>query len=71
MGPDFILVNLSVDFAEGISSTDVENTVVQLDQKIKEAFPEVKRIFVEAEARRTNRARKSSASSTSKERLFR
>ncbi|GMQ89711.1 MAG: cation diffusion facilitator family transporter [Gammaproteobacteria bacterium] len=67
MGPDFILVNLSVDFAAVISSTDVENAVARLDQEIKEAFPEVKRIFVEAEARRVKRPAKSSASNTRKE----
>jgi cation diffusion facilitator family transporter len=53
MGPDFILVNLSVDFAEELTSDEVESTVSRLDKKIKDAYPHVKRVFVEAEARRT------------------
>jgi divalent metal cation (Fe/Co/Zn/Cd) transporter len=52
MGPDFILVNLSLDFADDISSNEVEAKVTMIDQQIKADFPNVKRIFVEAEARR-------------------
>jgi cation diffusion facilitator family transporter len=64
MGPDFILVNLSVDFADAIPASEMEETVAHLDQEIKTAFPEVKRIFVEAEARRVKRAGKSAPSSS-------
>jgi cation diffusion facilitator family transporter len=52
MGPDYILVNLSVDFAGDASADDVEAVVGQLDRELKEALPRVKRIFIEAEARR-------------------
>ena len=52
MGPQFILVNLSVDFKDGVSSEKVENTVADLDQAIKQAHPRVKRVFIELEARR-------------------
>ena len=52
MGPNFILVNLSVDFKNGVSSEKAESTVANLDQAIKNAHPRVKRIFVELEARR-------------------
>ncbi len=52
MGPEFILVNLSVDFADTVPSEELERTVARLDGQIKQAFPEVKRVFVEAEARR-------------------
>ena len=51
MGPDFILVNISVDFVDPISGDEIEKVVARLDQKIKTEFPNVKRIFVEAEAR--------------------
>ena len=50
MGPEFILVNLSVEFADQATATDVERAVTGLDASIKQAFPEVKRVFVEAEA---------------------
>lgn len=56
LGPDFILVNLSVDFADAVPSGELEVTVAKLDKQIKQAFPEVKRIFVEAEARRAKEA---------------
>ena len=51
MGPDFILVNISVDFVDPISGDEIEKVVAQLDKNIKAEFPNVKRIFVEAEAR--------------------
>jgi cation diffusion facilitator family transporter len=52
MGPDFILLNLSVDFADDVSAGEVEEAISKLDGHIKQAYPKIKRIFVEAEARR-------------------
>ena len=52
MGPEYILVNLSVDFRSEASSDDVESVVRALDEELKAALPRVKRVFVEAEARR-------------------
>jgi cation diffusion facilitator family transporter len=49
MGPDFILVNISVDFVDPILATEVEATVARLDRAIKQAYPQVQRIFVEVE----------------------
>ena len=51
MGPSFIIVNISVDFEDELSACDVETTISQIDKKIKELYPEVKRVFIEAEAR--------------------
>ncbi|MDH3883348.1 MAG: cation diffusion facilitator family transporter [Desulfobacterales bacterium] len=51
MGPDFILLNLSVDFADSLSAGDIEDTIARLDRQIKQAYPKIKRIFVEAESR--------------------
>jgi cation diffusion facilitator family transporter len=51
MGPDFILVNISVDFADAISAKEVEADIAAIDRAIKQKFPEVKRIFIEAEKR--------------------
>ncbi len=50
MGPEFILVNISVDFKDGITSERLEATVARLDREIKTRHPLVKRVFVEAEA---------------------
>jgi len=52
MGPDFILVNVSIDFRDNIPASDLEDTITRMDTQIKEKFPTVKRIFVEAESRR-------------------
>ena len=51
MGPDFILVNVSVDFADDLTADRLESTIESLDKEIKAKFPRVKRVFVEAEAR--------------------
>jgi cation diffusion facilitator family transporter len=50
MGPEYILANVSIDFADHLSSDQIEAVVAQLDQQIKSTFPLVKRIFIEAEA---------------------
>jgi len=53
MGPEDILVNISVDFKDEISADAVEKIVQKLDNEIKKAHPLVKRIFIEGEARRS------------------
>ncbi|PLX87439.1 MAG: cation transporter [Desulfuromonas sp.] len=53
MGPQFILVNLSVDFSDRIATSEMEKNIVELDAQIKKNWPSVKRVFIEAEARRT------------------
>ncbi|HKK14581.1 MAG TPA: cation diffusion facilitator family transporter [Gammaproteobacteria bacterium] len=50
MGPEFILVNISVKFAADARATELEATIAELDRRIKKTFPNVKRVFVEAEA---------------------
>ncbi len=51
MGPDFILVNLSVDFDNQIDAGRVEQVIALLSDKIKSEFAQVKKIYVEARAR--------------------
>ena len=53
MGPDFVLLNLSVEFADEKTANDLEKLIAKIDREIKEAFPEVKRIFIEAESAAT------------------
>ena len=53
MGPEFILLNLSVDFADNLSAGDIEETISRLDRHIKQTYPKIKRIFVEAESVRS------------------
>ncbi len=49
MGPEFILVTISIDFKDNLPVGEVENYIHQLDRQIKEKFVRVKRVFVEAE----------------------
>jgi cation diffusion facilitator family transporter len=51
MGPEFILVNVSVKFRAGTRAEDIEGIIAKLDATLKRSFEHVKRVFVEAEAR--------------------
>jgi len=50
MGPDFILLNLSVDFDDALDAAELKAVINQIDKDIKARYPVVKRIFIEAEA---------------------
>lgn len=52
LGPSDVLVNLSLDFTDGLTADDVERTVSDLERAIKKAYPEVTRIFIEAQSAR-------------------
>ena len=51
-GPDDILLNISLDFADGLSSENVERAISDMERLIKQSFPEIKRVFIEAQSRR-------------------
>ncbi len=51
MGPDFILANCSIDFRDDLTAIELEQAIARLDSDIKQKFPNVKRIFIEAESR--------------------
>jgi len=48
LGPEEILVNVSIDFQDNLSAGKVEEVVAELDRAIRMAFPKVSRIFIEA-----------------------
>ncbi|HJO12792.1 MAG TPA: cation diffusion facilitator family transporter [Gammaproteobacteria bacterium] len=54
MGPEYILANLSVDFSDEATASEVEETISELDAAIKNKYENVKRIFIEAEAWHSN-----------------
>jgi len=57
-GPSQVLVNLDVNFADNLTSDDIEETIDRIESKIKAALPVVNRIYVEAETlRRRSRIR--------------
>lgn len=49
-GPNEVLVALSLDFRDSLSAREVENAVSHIERVIKEAFPHVRRVFVEAQS---------------------
>jgi cation diffusion facilitator family transporter len=49
MGPDFIVVALSVDFAPDIDSDSLEAAVTQLNRRVRTVDPRIQRVFIEAE----------------------
>lgn len=52
MGPDFVLANISVDFRDNETASGVETVIADIDSTIKTQYPQIKRIFIEAEARK-------------------
>jgi cation diffusion facilitator family transporter len=49
LSPYEVLLNLDVQFREGISAAEVVRAVDRLEQSIRKAHPEMRRIFIEAE----------------------
>jgi cation diffusion facilitator family transporter len=54
MGPDYILANISVDFRDDATADEIELVIAEIDRTIKKQYPQVKRIFIEAEKHRCN-----------------
>ena len=51
-GPSQVLVNLDVNFADDLTSDDIEETIDSLESRVKATLPVVNRIYIEAEALR-------------------
>jgi cation diffusion facilitator family transporter len=49
-GPNEILVCLSLDFKDGLTAAEVEDTVAGLEHSIRAAYPQAGRIFIEAQS---------------------
>jgi cation diffusion facilitator family transporter len=54
MGPEFILVNISIRFKRGQLTREIEAVIQDIDSAIKAKHEIVKRVFVEAESARIN-----------------
>jgi cation diffusion facilitator family transporter len=50
LGPDDILVTIDVEFADGLSTDEVEAMVERVEARVKEAVPAVSKIYIEAQA---------------------
>ena len=49
VGPNFILANISVRFASGLSGEQIQSEIERMDRDIKARCENVKRVFIEAE----------------------
>ncbi len=49
VGPNYVLLNISVDFKNSLDAENIENTTAELTKQIKERYPSIKRVFIEAE----------------------
>ncbi len=56
MGPDFILANISADFDDAVSADKVEQNIADMNRRIKQVYPQIKRVFIEAEKRSNHQA---------------
>jgi cation diffusion facilitator family transporter len=50
LGPNDVLLNLSVDFDDQFSSAQVEAAISALEARIKTSYPEITRVFIEAQS---------------------
>jgi cation diffusion facilitator family transporter len=54
-GPDDVLAALSLDFVNSRSAEEIEQAVTRMEQQLKSAHPEIKRVFIEAQDRDAHR----------------
>lgn len=50
LGPEDVLLALSVDFRDQLTSEQVEHAISTMERAIKASFPEVTRVFIEAQS---------------------
>ena len=50
LGPQDILLNISLDFSDDLDSSQVEEAISTLEQRIKAEHSDVKRVFIEAQS---------------------
>jgi cation diffusion facilitator family transporter len=56
LGPEDVLLNLSLDFASGLSADQLEAAIAAIERQIKSRYPQVKRVFIEAQSWTAHRA---------------
>jgi cation diffusion facilitator family transporter len=52
LGPEDVLVNINVNFKDGLTTDDLERAVDAIETRIRAAVPTARRIFIEAESLR-------------------
>ena len=54
MGPNEILLNASLDFEDGLTAEGVETAISEFEREIKQRFPSIRRVFIEAQSWRAH-----------------
>ena len=50
MGPEDVLLAISIDFFDHYKAGTVERTIFRIENEIKAQFPEIKRLYIEVQA---------------------
>lgn len=50
LGPKVVIVNLSLDVRDEVSAGEVERALARIERRVKERFPEIRRVFTEVRA---------------------
>lgn len=50
LGPEAVLLNVSLDFEDKLTAGEVEETVTSLEKRIRSVHPEVSRVFIEIQS---------------------
>lgn len=58
LGAEQVLVNLDINFKDGLTTEEIEDVVDKIESKVKEILPEVKYCFIEAEEDKSLPAKK-------------
>lgn len=61
LGPEEVLLTISVDFAGDLSADQVEAAISTMEREIKFSYPDVKRLFIEAQSWRAHQADRAAA----------
>ena len=56
MGPHYVLLNLSIDFDSSLDSGTVKRTISEFEAEVKQAYPIVTRVFIEAQGKEGHNA---------------
>ncbi|MEJ2027253.1 MAG: cation transporter, partial [Limibacillus sp.] len=51
LGPADVLLAISLDFKDSLAAGEVESAIFRLERQIKAQFPEVRRVFIEAQSK--------------------
>src|SRR5690606_24945575 len=56
LGPEDILLTISLDFEDGLRLRDIEATVAGIERQVTTRFPAIRQIFIETQSREDHHA---------------